>query len=504
MSDHKQSRHVNRSSRPRPGIIDDWENEGGSLYWPDGDDRTGIDSSVGHPDPAFALLDALPLGILITNSECEITYSNPAGQKLYGESAARLVGTHWRQTIDERDRSAVPARWEKRNGDDTPRMFEVRIITGSGQRIWTRHSIERLALDRGGGGHIHTIEDISRMKAAEEAGSAALEDLSRERERARVTLESIGDAVVSTDAKGRVTYLNPVAEQLTGWAREKANGRPLDQVFRVVDADTGKPIESPAEQAIDCVQIVQMPANCLLQRPDGTELAIEDSAAPILDEDGQLTGAVVIFRDRRLSQENTTKMAHLARHDALTGLANRVAFAEHCEQALKLARRHHTRAGLLFIDLNHFKQINDALGHKAGDRLLREVSRKLQACVRGTDLVCRHGGDEFVVLLGEISRPEDAGGIAAKMLTAAARPHRLQGAPVRLDMSIGIALYPDDGADMETLMSRADAAMYHAKHDSATGYHFYQEGMGRSTAREGIENAPNVTQRTDGDRLSQR
>lgn len=504
MSHHKQIRQVTRSSRPRPGILDDWENEGGSLDWPGGDDRAGIDKSAGHADPAFALLDALPLGILITNSECEITYSNPASQKLYGASSARLFGKHWRQTIDERDRSAVPARWEEREGDESPRMFEVRIVTGSGQRIWTRHSIERLALDRAADGHIHTIEDISRMKAAEEAGSTALEDLSRERERARVTLESIGDAVISTDAKGRVTYLNPVAEHLTGWPREKANGRLLDEVFRVVDADTGKPIESPADQAIDSVQIVQMPANCLLQRPDGSELAIEDSAAPILNENGQLTGAVVIFRDRRLSRENTTKMAHLARHDALTGLANRVAFAEHFDQALKLARRHHTRAGLLFIDLDQFKQINDALGHKAGDRLLREVSRKLQGCVRSTDLVCRHGGDEFVVLLGEISRAEDAGGIAAKMLTAAARPHRLQGDLVRLDMSIGIALYPDDGDDMETLISRADAAMYHAKHDSSAGYYFHQEGMKRSISQGRIEQALNVTQRTDGDRLSRR
>lgn len=469
-------------SRPRfgPDALDAWENEGGSSG------RSARPVSVldaGYTNQALALLEVLPLGVLITTREGWIIYSNAACQRLFGASASGLLGRHWRRTVDVRDRSAAPKRRQMRRVGAESLNFEARIVTGFGQRIWTRHRIERLVSDLLPGLHIHTIEDISSIKLVEQARRAALEDLSRERERARVTLESIGDAVISTDALGRVTYLNKVAEKLTGWSREKAGGQPLGVVFRVVDTDSGEPIHDPAKLAMQGLEIVQLPANCLLLRPDGSELAIEDSAAPILDEGGHLTGAVVIFRDRRLSRDTTARMAYLARHDPLTGLLNRNAFAEHFDQAIRLARRHHKRAGLLFVDLDGFKAVNDEMGHKVGDRLLRSVSRRLQSCVRSTDLVCRYGGDEFVVLLGELSRREDAGWLAEKMLTAVAQPHAVQKGSINLGMSIGISLYPGDGTERERLLHRADAAMYHAKLDSTTSYRFYQAGMERSMVR---------------------
>jgi diguanylate cyclase (GGDEF)-like protein/PAS domain S-box-containing protein len=462
-------------------------------------DRSGSNERAKYSDTEIALLDALSLGVLITNLDGEITYSNPACQKLIAASASDLLGTDWCQTIDKQDQATIPARWQE--GRDGPLTFEVRMMTGSGRRIWTRHSIASLASDQAAGGRIHTIEDISAIKASEQAVEAATEALSRERERARVTLESIGDAVISTDAKGQVTYLNAVAENLTGWSREDAIGQGFSRVFKVVDTETGNFVLDPAERAMESLEIVEIPANCLLLRPDGSELAIEDSTAPILDADGQLTGAVVVFRDRKMSRENTARMAHLARHDVLTGLSNRVAFAEHFDQAINLARRHHKQVGLLFIDLDNFKQVNDSLGHKAGDRLLRDLSRKLISCVRSTDLVCRHGGDEFVVLLSEINQPDDAGRIAAKMQAAAARPVQIQGHPVSLELSIGISFYPENGANMEALMQKADAAMYQAKLDIATGYRFYEAGMDRSFHGLHSDNGLNRAQPTDSRRL---
>ena len=451
------------------------------------DQTTAGDQHVGHSETEIALLDALPLGILITDLDGQITYSNPACQSLISASASELFGTHWCQVIDPRDRAAVPSGWRGISDEHRLLTFEVRMITDAGHRIWTRHSIARLASDRAAGGCIHTIEDIGAIKASEQAMKAAREALSQERERARVTLESIGDAVISTDAEGQVTYLNAVAEDLTGWSREAASGQALSEVFKVVDLSTGKPVRNPAEQAMEGLRTVEIPANCLLLRPDGSELAIEDSAAPIIDANGQLVGAVVIFRDRKMSRESTAKMAHLARHDSLTGLPNRMAFAEHFEQAIKLARRHHKQVGLMFIDVNNFKQINDDLGHKAGDRLLRNLSRRLISSVRSTDLVCRHGGDEFVVLLSEIECPADAGSVAGKIRLAAAKPIRLQDRLIGLELSIGISLFPEDGDDLESLMNGADAAMYQAKHDSDKDYCFHQAGM----------QAPNVRQRTD-------
>ena len=495
MSDQNSSCHEYHQPRCHSEIPDQWENEGGSVCELSAAARSGSNQCAEYSEPEIALLDTLPLGILITNIDGEITYSNPACQKLIAASASELLGTDWCQIIVEEDRAAIPDRWHE--NDEGPLTFDLRMITGSGQRIWTRHSIANLASNQTVGGRIHTIEDISVVKESEEAVKAAREALSQERERARVTLESIGDAVISTSADGQVTYLNAVAEDLTGWSREEAFGEAFSRIFRIVDRDTGEPALNPAERAMDSLEIVEIPSNCLLLRPDGSELAIEDSAAPIFDAGGELTGAVVVFRDRKLSRENTTRMAHLARHDALTGLPNRVAFAEHFEQAVNLARRHDKEVGLLFIDLDNFKQVNDSLGHNAGDRLLRNVSRKLASCVRNTDLVCRYGGDEFVVLLSEINQPEDASRVAGKIQKAVARPVRIQGDPVRLQLSIGISLFPEDGDDLETMMHRADAAMYHAKIDLGGGYCFYETGMQRPARVSCFANVVNGGERID-------
>lgn len=482
MLDYKPGRHEHQPSTLGSEALGEWESEGGSLCWPSVENREVVGSSALYADSGIALLEALPLGILITNRMGEITYSNPAAQKLFGASASELLGTAWWLAIDPLDRPAASARWQKGVADGRSPTFEVRLTTSSGRPVWTRHSIARLRSCKTYGDHIHTVEDISGAKAAEKAGQNALEILYRERERARVTLECIGDAVISTDSCGRVTYLNTVAEHLTGWSRDVAAGQPLSRVFSVIDSDSRSPISNLAERAMESLEIVQMPANSLLLRPDGSELAIEDSAAPILDESGRLTGAVLVFRDRMLSRENTTRMAYLARHDALTGLPNRVAFSEHFTQATTLAKRHGKRVGLLFIDVDHFKQINDSLGHEVGDRLLRDLSSKLVACVRSTDLVCRHGGDEFVVLLGEIGQVEDAGKIAVKMQHAVARLRHSEGQAFDLKLSIGISVYPEDGSDLEELIHRADSAMYQAKLDAGQQYCFYRPGMERPAA----------------------
>lgn len=482
-----------------PQRLDNWENEGGSIrrMLPLG--AHGASAGIARSDPGFALLDAMPLGILITNTNGEITYCNRASQDLYGTSEKGLLGVRWRQAIDTRDLTRIPAGKQSEPDQGAPSTFDARVITGEGKRAWTRQSIVPLVSNEAIGAHMHVIEDISAIKAAEKNRLKTLQALSRERERARVTLECIGDAVISTDAEGRVTYLNPVAEQLTGWSRDQANHQPLSRVFRVISTDSGLPIKNPAVQAMETLEVVKMPANSLLLRPDGSELGIEDSAAPILDESGKLTGAVLVFRDRMLSRESTTRMAYLARHDALTGLPNRVAFAERFDQAIRLAQRHDKRVGLLFIDVDDFKAVNDRLGHGVGDRLLRNVSKSLVACVRSTDMVCRYGGDEFAVLLSEINAPEDAGRVALKIRAAVSRPRWIQGRSLDIGLSIGISLYPDDGSCMDLLINRADTAMYEAKLDATGEHRFYHPGM-QSRSHDGA----NVIQRTDAPTRSRR
>ena len=309
--------------------------------------------------------------------------------------------------------------------------------------------------------------------------AANAEALFEEKERAQVTLNSIGDAVISTDIGGRVTYLNAVAEKMTGWSRDEATGRPLEEVFRIADAGTRDIAQNPMTQAILEDRTVGLTSNCVLIRRDGTEVAIEDSSAPIHDRREHVTGAVMVFRDVSMARALTLKMAHLAQYDSLTELPNRVLFADRLTQALALAHRYQHRLALLFLDLDRFKQINDSLGHAIGDRLLRSVAERLLACVRGSDTVSRHGGDEFVILLSEVTCAEDAWVSAEKILLALSMPHRIDQQDMHLAASIGIVTYPDDGTEAETLLRHADLAMYRAKETGRNTYRFFEPHMDR-------------------------
>lgn len=460
---------------------DRWEDEGG-LVKPARPPPVAAHAERSEPVESLAelaLMDALPMGVLMTCPDGRIVYSNPACQALYGRSAASLLGSHWLDGVGLGDRASVADHATLVADSACPLSVEFRLPRGDGQILSVRHRVVAMDPGQQSRGRIHMIEDISAVKAFEQRIKSSKEALSRERERARVTLESIGDAVISTDSAGRITYLNAVAEGLTGWTREAACGVPFGEVFRVIDADTGEVICNPAEQAMRSGNIGEIPANCLLRRRDGSELAIEDSSAPILDAEGRLTGAVVVFRDRKMSHENMNRMTYLARHDLLTGLCNRLTFGEHFDQAIKLARRHANRMAVLFIDLDNFKQVNDRLGHAAGDQLLKNLSLKLRDCVRSTDLVCRHGGDEFLVLLSEISRPDDAARIARKIHAAMAAPIDVDDDSVTLELSIGISLYPDHGHDRAALIQRADAAMYQAKLEGGRHHCFFRPGMKR-------------------------
>jgi diguanylate cyclase (GGDEF)-like protein/PAS domain S-box-containing protein len=292
---------------------------------------------------------------------------------------------------------------------------------------------------------------------------AHMEALLAERERAQVTLNSIGDAVVSTDVEGKVVYLNPVAESMTGWSRQEASGRPLLEVLRIIDADSREPALNPLAMAILYNKTVSLSENCLLISRDGREHAIEDTAAPIHDHRGQVSGAVIVFHDVSVARAMSARMAHLAQHDCLTGLPNRMLLGDRLSRAVASAERHRAPLAVLFLDVNRFKLINDAYGHAVGDQVLRSVARRLVASVRNSDTVCRIGGDEFVVLLAEVARAEDAASSADKIAAAMRPPHRIDHRELFVSLSVGIGLYPRDGRDAETLLKSADLALVRAK-----------------------------------------
>src|SRR6202521_3591937 len=317
----------------------------------------------------------------------------------------------------------------------------------------------------------------------------AVEDaLYVEKERAVVTLNSIGDAVLCTDISGKISYLNLVAETMTGWCREEAIGKPLAEVFRIIDGATRKTARDPMEMAVEQNRTVGLTVNCVLIRRDGHESAIEDSAAPIHDRAGRVTGAVIVFHYGSAARAMSVQMTHSAQHDVVTSLPNRLLLNDRITQSIALARRQNKPTAVIFLDLDRFKYINDSLGHAIGDELLQSISKRLVAGVRASDTVSRLGGDEFVILLSEISHPEDAATSARKILLSLNAPHSIDGHDLDIAGSIGISVHPEDGEDAETIIKNADRAMYHAKEKGRNNFQFFKPEMNRQAVeRQSLE-----------------
>jgi diguanylate cyclase (GGDEF)-like protein/PAS domain S-box-containing protein len=297
-----------------------------------------------------------------------------------------------------------------------------------------------------------------------------LESLFVERERAQVTLDSIGDAVVSTDFRGRVTYINKAAEQLTGVKQKSAYGRPVDEVFRLVHALSKQPINNPVTESIIENQRRSAGAHCLLMRSENTFVPIDISATPIHDRLGGVVGAVLVAHDVTASRELSGKLARLALYDHLTGLPNRTLFADRLDRAIGLAKRAATSFSLLYIDLDNFKDVNDRLGHQAGDQLLHVAAERLLRCVRDSDTVSRQGGDEFLALLINCSDVSAGDGCAQKIVDTLSAPYLIDGKQLHLSATVGIAMYPFDATEPRSLVRAADTAMYQAK---CAGRHRY-------------------------------
>lgn len=311
-----------------------------------------------------------------------------------------------------------------------------------------------------------------------------------ERARAEITLNSISDAVISTDMQGAVDYLNVAAEQMTGWLRIDARGQPIDQVMHLINSDTCVVVDNPVELVLQQNQPMGMSAGTVLVRRDGSQVAIEDSAAPIVDRNGKTSGAVIVFHDVTEARSMAMRMAHLAQHDFLTQLPNRVLLSDRIAQAISLAERSGNAIALMFLDLDHFKCINDSLGHAAGDQLLQSVAKRISTCVRNSDTVSRNGGDEFVVLLAESRNMQDASVIAQKIITALSAPHTIDQHEVQVTCSIGISVYPVDAENAGALLKNADTAMYHAKEAGRNNYQFFKHAMNvRAVERQTIESS---------------
>ena len=345
--------------------------------------------------------------------------------------------------------------------------LDYRIIGADGN---VRHVHEQTQVIRRPDGQvgtvIGTVQDITERKRAEEAVFNA-------KERAQVTLDSIGDAVVTTDADGRVDYLNPAAEALTGWPILEARGKRPDEMFQLVNETSGATVRTPLDACLREGRNVGLANHIVMITRDGRTRAIEDSAAPIRDRQGNTIGAVLVFHDVTKPRQMARKLSWQATHDPLTGLFNRFEFERRLQVALKQAHELQAHHALLYMDLDQFKVVNDTCGHVAGDELLKQLAFTLLAKIRDSDTLARLGGDEFGVLLEHC--PREKALEIANNLRQTVRQFRFvwQGRVFEVGISIGAVMLESTAEDMTAVLSAADMACFAAKERGRDRIHVY-------------------------------
>lgn len=363
----------------------------------------------------------------------------------------------------------IEKRYRHKNGSDVSTVLSVSLVRDkAGEPLY----------------FVSQVQDITDRKLAEER-------LFREHELSEVTLRSIADGVITTDVNGRVTYLNPVAETLTGWSLDEACGQSIDVVYQAISYDGGTSILDPVTIAVGEDRVVWLGTNAILRQRHGGEVPIEDSAAPIRDRSGAVVGAVLVFHDVTQQRALTSQMAHMAHHDALTDLPNRTLFRDRLEQAMNQASRFGGGVAVLFGDLDRFKHVNDTLGHAVGDRVMVEVAKRLRGCIGEGDTVSRWAGDEFGILCpqGDLSGPSISD-LAHRIVTAIAKPMLVADCPepIEIGISLGIALYPLDAGESDELMKAADVALYDVKRSGRGNHQFFSAAMNEGAReRAGME-----------------
>lgn len=301
-----------------------------------------------------------------------------------------------------------------------------------------------------------------------------IEKLDQKEDYAQATLQSIADALITTDNFGQVKYLNPAAEKLIGYPLTEARGRPLADVFHLIDEITRQPVEHPITRVLREKTVTGMANHTLLVSRDGTEYHIEDSASPIRNSQGQMIGAAMVFHDVTQSRQLANQLSWQASHDELTGLTNRRRFEQDLAEVLLDAQQEDHSHVLCYLDLDQFKVVNDTCGHIAGDELLCQVSRLLRGQIRSADTLSRLGGDEFGVLLRSCSLQHAK--IIAEKLRTVVKDFRFvwQNKTFSIGVSIGLVPIGRDSRKLTDVLSQADAACYAAKNGGRNRIHIYQ------------------------------
>ncbi|MDJ0699727.1 MAG: EAL domain-containing protein [Woeseiaceae bacterium] len=408
-------------------------------------------------------------GVYISTREGEIITANPALVEMLGYSSVDELKKAGRTTmlyVNPIDRERVFARLEAQG---FVKNFEYRLRRRDGREIVVLENSRALYDDEGTVvAHEGTITDITERKRAET-------QVFEEKERAQVTLQSIGDGVITTDADGLVDYINPVAQDLTGWDQRSARGKPVSDIMMLVNAHTRATVENPVIRCLKEGRMISLPESTVLITRSSEEISIQDSASPIRDRIGNIIGSVMIFHDVSKESRMFRKLSYQASHDTLTGLINRREFENCLTTAIDDIKNNGEQThALLYIDLDQFKVVNDTFGHVAGDALLKQLSELIQKSIRSTDILARLSGDEFGVL---VERCDDERAIeVAEAIRGSIEDYRFewQESFTNIRCSIGIVMMTSENADVAGLMSSADVACYSAKDMGRNQIHMYK------------------------------
>ncbi|WP_442923266.1 EAL domain-containing protein [Microcoleus sp. A2-D3] len=425
-----------------------------------------LESAVVNANDAIVIMDAGDSEI----SDPSIIYANEAFTQMTGYLPAEIIGQTPSCLRGPESNAAQVAKIRRAFSRRTPLRLELINYRKDGSTYWVELNSVPVADEFGNLTHWVSVQrDISDRKRMEQA-------FFDEKELAQVTLQSIGDAVITTDSDGCISTLNPVAEKLTGWSTSEAKGLPLASVLRIVDETTRIPIENIAQIALYEGRIVDQGHNSLLIARHNREFAIDHCVAPIHASNGTIVGAVVVFRDVTQVRTQARQLTWQATHDPLTQLVNRREFEYQLEHALHSAQGYGQEHVLLYLDLDRFKIVNDTNGHIAGDELLRQVSLLFKSNIRKTDILARLGGDEFAVLLYQCL-PEK-GLEVAKLLLESIQEFRFgwQDKTFSIGVSIGLVAINPKTASTSGVLSAADIACYAAKNKGRNRVQVYQAG----------------------------
>ncbi|MDJ0938894.1 MAG: EAL domain-containing protein [Woeseiaceae bacterium] len=434
-------------------------------------------------------------GVYIASRDGELVAANPALVEMLGYDSVeelKSVGLTTMLYVNPVDRERVFARLE---ADGIVKNFEYRLRRKDGEEIVVLENARAVYDDDGHiVAHEGTITDITERKRAETR-------VFEEKERAQVTLQSIGDGVITTDADGNVDYINPVAQDLTGWDMRSARGRPVTEIMTLINEHTRATVENPVVRCLKDGRVITLAENSVLITKQSDEIPIQDSAAPIRDRIGNIIGSVMVFHDTSKESRLFRQLSYQASHDALTGLINRREFENRVVQGLdELRGNTELTHAMLYLDLDQFKVVNDTFGHTAGDELLRQLSEIVQTNIRSTDVFARLGGDEFGILLERCD--EKRAMEVAEAIRDEVEGYRFewQDSFTTIRVSIGVVMVTAEAESVASVMSSADVACYSAKDMGRNQVHLYKDSDA-SLRHEEMKWVSRITSAVEDDRL---